>query len=152
MMRFAVPDTMKLEHEDLDGDLTRAAGSGGRTGAVARQVARLLHPHFMKEEDFALPPLGLLPALASGRVIPEMRGAIAMADRLKRDLGRMREEHRAVVQALRALADSAHEEGKPECIGFARRFTLHARAEEEIFYPAAILVGEYLKLRLGDPG
>jgi hypothetical protein len=25
---------------------------------------------------------------------------------------------------------------------------LHARTEEEVFYPAAILIGEYLKLRL----
>jgi hypothetical protein len=27
---------------------------------------------------------------------------------------------------------------------------LHARNEEEVAYPTAILVGEYLKLRLGD--
>jgi hypothetical protein len=26
---------------------------------------------------------------------------------------------------------------------------LHARTEEQVFYPAAILIGEYLKLKLG---
>ena len=26
---------------------------------------------------------------------------------------------------------------------------LHAQQEEEVFYPASILVGEYIKLRLG---
>jgi hypothetical protein len=112
----------------------------------------VLQPHFAKEEEFALPPLGLLPALAAGRVMPEMREAVAMADRMKRELARMRDEHRAIVAGLRVLVEAAREEGRPECIRLARRLTLHAQAEEEVFYPAAILIGEYLKLRLGGSG
>jgi hypothetical protein len=147
---MSIPETMKIEHTELHEELAKAVRSGGRTGAAAEEVSRVLHPHFMKEEEYALPPLGLLPALAEGRPVPEMREAIDMADRLKGDLARMRDEHRGVVAGLRALVDSAREEGKPKCIRFARKLTLHAKAEEEVFYPAAILVGEYLKLRLGD--
>jgi hypothetical protein len=151
-MKLTVPGTMRIEHEELHRELTRARGIGGKTGAAAEQVERLLQPHFAREEEFALPPLGLLPALAAGRVIPEMREAIAMADRLRMTLTRMRDEHRAIVAGLRVLAGSAKEEGRPECIRFARRLTLHAQAEEEVFYPAAILIGDYLKLRLGIGG
>jgi len=31
---------------------------------------------------------------------------------------------------------------------FAEKLMLHAQTEEEIFYPAAILVGEYVKSKL----
>lgn len=143
---------MQVEHEELHDDLARAARSGGKTGAAAVEVARLLRPHFLKEEEYALPPLGLLPALASGRIVPEMKEAVVMADRLKKDLGRMLAEHRAVVSALRVLADAAHEENRPECIRFARKLTLHAQEEEEVLYPAAILIGEFLKLKLAASG
>jgi hypothetical protein len=37
-----------------------------------------------------------------------------------------------------------------EVVVFAEKLKLHAKNEEEVFYPAAILVGEYLKLRDQD--
>lgn len=41
-------------------------------------------------------------------------------------------------------------EGLAEQARFAEALRLHAEAEEEVFYPAAILVGEYLKLKLRE--
>jgi len=35
-----------------------------------------------------------------------------------------------------------------EYVEFAENLKLHAKTEEEVMYPAAILVGEYLKLKL----
>jgi hypothetical protein len=32
----------------------------------------------------------------------------------------------------------------------AEKLALHARGEEEVYYPAAILVGELVRRRLGD--
>ena len=32
---------------------------------------------------------------------------------------------------------------------FADKLILHAQTEEEVSYPTAILIGEYLKLKLG---
>jgi hypothetical protein len=37
---------------------------GGKVGEAAKAVANVLHPHFEKEEEYALPPLGLLSCLA----------------------------------------------------------------------------------------
>jgi len=57
------------------------------------------------------------------------------------------EEHKVVVAALKNLIAAAEAEKKPEHARFAEKLMLHAQTEEEVLYPAAILVGEYLKLR-----
>jgi hypothetical protein len=72
-----------------------------------------------------------------------------MTDKLKADLGQMLAEHKSIVAALRNLADAAKHANKPEYAEFADRLILHAQTEEEVSYPTAILIGEYLKLRFG---
>ncbi len=58
-MKFEIPEPMKLEHDELHADLVKATQVGGRTGDAAKAVAKVLHHHFVKEEAYALPPLGL---------------------------------------------------------------------------------------------
>jgi hypothetical protein len=111
-------------------------------------VAKVLHAHFVKEEEFALPPIGLLAALARGEVDEQMRGVLVMTDRLKAELPEMFREHQAVIAALEKLTAAAKQEKLPEHARFAEKLALHAKTEEEVLYPAAILVGEYLKLKL----
>ena len=123
---------------------------GGKTGEAARAVEEVLHPHFVKEEEYALPPLGLLSSLAEGNLQPEMRTVIAMTDRLKAYLPHMLQEHKAVVAALEKLSAAAKQEGKREPALFAEKLMMHARNEEEVLYPAAILVGEYVKMKLKE--
>ena len=147
-MEFNIPQSLKSEHEELHGELARATKVGGKIGDSAKKVAKILHPHFMKEEEYAMPPLGLLSLLAQGKNTPEMAGAITMTDRLKADLPEMLKEHKAIVAALKDLIDAAKKENKMEYAHFADKLVLHAQNEEEVFYPAAILVGEYLKLKL----
>ncbi|HYL32260.1 MAG TPA: hemerythrin domain-containing protein [Stellaceae bacterium] len=142
------PPSMVREHEELHAALAHATRSGGRTAAAAADVARLLHPHFIKEEAFALPPLGLLPALAGGRVDPAMAEVLAMTDRLAAEYENMLAEHKTIVAALEKLAAAAKDEAKPEAARFATQLIAHARMEEEVSYPAALLVGRYLKATL----
>lgn len=118
-------------------------------GEAAKAVVDVLHPHFVKEEEYAMPPLGLLSALAEGRVIPEMIDVLPMTDKLRADLPHMLEEHKVIVASLKNLTEAAKKENKLEYASFAQKLMLHARNEEEILYPAAVLVGEYLKQRLG---
>ena len=145
---FATPESIKIEHEELHAELAAATKAPGRTGAAARHVAELLHPHFVSEEQFALPPLALLRPLAEGSVTPEMRDAIALTDRLKAEMPRMLDEHKAIVVALEELGRAAKAEHHPEVSRFVEKLTIHAQHEEQVLYPAAILVGEYLKLKL----
>jgi hypothetical protein len=143
-----IPVPMRLEHEELHAELQRATQAGGRTGQAARAVARLLDTHFRKEEQYALPQLGLLPALAEGRVTPSMRDALRITDRLKAELPQMLAEHKAIVGALQKLVTAARQEKKPQYLRFAEKLRRHAQMEEAVTYPTAVLVGEYLRLKL----
>ncbi len=147
-MVLKIPESLTIEHEELHEELVKATKLPGKTGESARAVAKVLHPHFVKEEEYALPPIGLLRELAEGKIRPEMASVVAMTDRLKADLPHMLEEHKAIVQALEKLAESARLEKLDEVARFAKKLSLHARTEEEVLYPAALLVGEFLKLRL----
>ena len=145
-----IPESLKLEHEELHADLARATKAGGKTGKAAKAVAKVLHEHFIKEEEIALPPIGLLAALAKGKVNPTMASVVAMTDRFKDELPKMLREHKAIVTLLRKLSAAARREKKPMHARFAEKLMLHAKTEEEVLYPAAILVGEYLKLKLEE--
>ena len=149
-MIFQTPAALKAEHDALHQDLSSATKAGGRTGEAAKEVARLMHPHFLKEEEFALPPLGLLPALSQGRVEPAMAAILALTDRLERELPQMLAEHKEITAALHRLSVAAEEEGKPDQLRFAQGLMAHARSEEEIAYPTALLIGRYVRAMLSE--
>lgn len=115
----------------------------------AKEVAKLLLPHFVREEEVALPPLGLLAALGQGAIDPDMANVLRLTDKLEAELPDMLAERNEIVAALRHLVVAAEAEKKPEYARFAEELMLHARAEEEVTHPTAILVGRYVKLKLG---
>lgn len=144
---LSIPSSIATEHKKLHVHLARVLKSGGRTGAAAKEVERLLHPHFVKEEQFALPPLGLLSSLASGAAPADAKGIIDMSERLKAELPEMLREHKEITAALKQLLIAARDERKSDAAQFADDLIAHATQEEQILYPSAILVGEYLKLK-----
>src|SRR5688572_26128004 len=91
---IAIPEAMRAEHEAIHQRLVRATAAPGRTGHAARALAEVLHPHFVREEQIALPPLGLLAPLARGELTPEMTAVLSMTDSLRAELPRMLEEHK----------------------------------------------------------
>ncbi len=147
-MEMNVPKPLKEEHAELHAELVAATKAGGKIGEAAKSVAQVLHPHFVKEEEYAMPPLGLLTMLAEGKLPPDIPAVIAMTDRLKKDLAHMLHEHTAIVTELHKLMEAAKLEKRPEYVHFAEKLKLHAQTEEEVLYPTAILIGEYLKLKL----
>jgi hypothetical protein len=60
----------------------------------AKAAAKVLHNHFVKEEEFALPPVGLLSVLARGRIDKRMCGALIMTDQLKAGVPKILREHK----------------------------------------------------------
>ncbi|HVX91810.1 MAG TPA: hemerythrin domain-containing protein [Xanthobacteraceae bacterium] len=147
-MNLEIPRPLKAEHDELHADLVKATKAGGETGEAAKAVARVLHPHFLKEEEYALPPLALLDALAQGKVEAGMGDVLAMTDKLAHELPTMLAEHRTIVAALERLVAAANAENKPDITHFAEKLMLHAETEERISYPAALLVGRYLRAKL----
>ena len=142
------PKSLREEHQELRQFVTGLAREDGASGEAARRLMRVLEVHFDKEENFAAPPLGLLPRLARGDIGPGMAEALAHSDWLRRNIAEMHAEHRMIAAALEELLKAAGD--RPDVVGFAESLLNHARLEEEVFYPAAIVAGEYLKLRLGE--
>jgi hypothetical protein len=145
------PLSLRREHEELHADLARAGQVPGRIGEAARAVARIIHPHFLREDEYAMPPLSLLARLAKGPVTPDMAAVLPLVARLKEELPLMIEEHRAIMGAVRELAVAAETEADDKYIRFAAELMVHAQMEEEVLYPAAVLVGEYVQLKLSQP-
>ncbi len=146
---LATPSAIREEHAHLHQELNEAIASGGQTAVRARAVAAVLLPHFTAEEAYAMPPLGLLQALAEGQTLsPEQRQkAMAMAQQLQAHYPQMLQEHRQLNTRLAALAAVARQEHKPAATAFANALILHAQNEEQVLYPATILIGKYLALR-----
>lgn len=149
-MRIQIPSSLRLEHEELHDFLAAAVREPGALGEAARRVAHLLEPHFRKEEAFALPPLGLLERLARGDVGPGMAEVCVHTTWLKNNFATLLNEHYVITAALEELLAAARAARRVEYVEFAERLINHARMEEQVLYPAAILVGEYLKLRLAE--
>lgn len=143
----AIPSSIEAEHKELHAHLAKLTNSGGKTAAAAKEVEKALRPHFEKEEQFALPPLGLLSSLASGKVPDNADAVIKMTDRLKAEMPAMLREHQDIVKVLQRLRKVAQDEHKDDAVQFVDRLTSHATQEEQILYPGAIMVGEYLKLK-----
>ena len=129
-MKFEIPKPMKIEHDELHADLVQATKAGGQPGESAKAVAKVLHNHFVKEEEYALPPLGLLVALSEGRFELGMAEVLKMTDKLEAELPTMLSEHKDIVAA------------------FAEKLMLHAQSEEQVAYPTALLIGRYVKSKL----
>jgi hypothetical protein len=143
-----IPDCLRVRHEQLHAKLVQAARAPGGTGEAARTAARIMHPHLLREKGYAIPPLALLRRLARGQLTSDMADVLPLVARLKDELPLMLEEHRAIFGALAQLGDVASKEGQREWAELADELRLHAQTEEEVLYPAAILVGEYVKSQL----
>jgi len=144
---LAVPSSLKAKHAEIQAELAAAMRSGGSSERAAKDLAKLLNAHFVKEEEFAFPILALLTRVTTEENIPERDEIIRRSERFKVELPQMLEEHKAIVAALTRLLEAARKENKPEQVHFVEKLKLHAQTEEELLYPAALMVGEYLRLR-----
>jgi hemerythrin-like domain-containing protein len=68
-----------------------------------------------------------------------------MTEALEAELPKMMEEHGAIKTATAELRAAAAAAGRDDLVRFADHLAAHAGQEEQILYPAAILVGRYVK-------
>ena len=145
--RAGIPSSIRAEHHEVQEALGRATKLAGRTGLAARALAALLQPHFEREEQIALPPLAMLAPLARDPRAPAPAWLLPMTDSLRRELPQMLREHVAIQAATRRLGETARSEGQPSVAQLTDKLLQHASSEEEILYPAAILVGDLVRAR-----
>jgi hypothetical protein len=147
-MKLEIPEPLKIAEAELRADLAVATGAGGKTAEAARALNAIFLPYLLKEQEEVLQPLGLLGELAEGKVRPDMVDALPTIKRLKQELATLHEEHNAVFDALKKLVAAAKSEGKGDSVRFGERLIVRVWVDEAVSYPAAILIGEHLKLRL----
>lgn len=139
------PQSLAAEHRELHEILARASKEGGELGRAAKEVEKALAPHFKREEEIATPPLGLLPTLSRENATAGMRAVLPMTDALQRELPQMLREHEVIRAAVTRFRAVAAKVGRDEYVRFSDALAAHAKQEEEILYPAALLVGRYVK-------
>ena len=147
-MDLKIPQALIEDHKEMGASLDRAAKETGKVGEAARALQAVMQPHIQREEKFALPPLGLLPIVSTGEVDYDMNEAVFLADKLKAEMPKMLAEHKAILAAINQLDEAARLQGKIQYQGLAAMMKLHLEEEEQVYYPAAMLVGVYLHARL----
>lgn len=147
LSEFKIPEPLRINQNELCLALERAALAGGKTSVAARKLLQVLQPHLLKEETDLLQPLGLLLPLSRGQITPAMRRLPVHAEHLKTRMFEIIREHAEIIEAARELLRVARAEHKLALVTFTERLMLRAWTDEVVFYPAAILIGEYLKLR-----
>ena len=145
-----IPTTIREEHEEIRTEMASATKLAGRTGLAARALSALLQPHFVREEQIALPPLSLLGPLSRNERVASA-WVLPMTDSLRREMPRMLRDHVAIRAAAQRLATAAQSEGQTMVVRFTDRLAVHARTEEELLYPAAMLVGDLIRARGARP-
>ena len=78
-----------------------------------------------------------------------MASVLRWTELLKAELPRMLDEHKQIVAALQGFLRAATAEQHSGYARLAEKLNVHVQLEEEVLYPASIVVGEYLKLKLG---
>lgn len=147
-MEFAIPLCLKEDHDELRLDLIRAMSKPEPLGSAATSVRESMCAHVFNKEHCALSLLGLLASLARGEATPEMLDVVTLTDDLKRDLPAILTSHKRTIAALKQMIAAATVVEKPEFVVLAERLMQHIQIKEQIGYPAAILIGEFLKLKL----
>ncbi len=91
--------------------------------------------------------LGLLAPSTASQFEPEWMKDDSEWEELERNESALHLEHRQLVTAGEELLAIARAEDAAEVLHFAERLLLRIRLDEEVFYPAALLIRNYLKLR-----
>ena len=146
-MPFGIPEAMMEEHEDLHRELKKATKIRGPVGKAARRVAEVLHPHFEKENEVALPIIGITKELAEGKESNDFSKAAELFNRFRPEYENMLKEHIEIVAAVAELEAVARKAKKIHVLEFARKLKLHAKVEEDLTYPAVLMAGLLLKQR-----
>ena len=147
VMNPSIPAPLEFDHEKIESKLAMAIKEEGAIGDVARQISEQLVDHLKKEEEFAFPPLGALDQVVLGKDI-DPEPLIRTAEMLRARLPRMYAEHQEIVRLVDVMAEAAVAAGRHEYVELARELRIHTCLEEEILYPAAILLGDYLRLKM----
>jgi len=136
------PVSLKNEHQWLLSRFEKIIDSGKTNDSVSTQLKEVLTHHFSEEEIYVWPLLDQL--INADNLQDSIRDKlITSGDKLQEQLLHLNAEH----QFIKALLNEWQYESDTVINEFINDLHQHALVEEEIYYPAALMVGKYLKTR-----
>lgn len=142
------PSSLEKEHKEIHEKLASIVSSTGQTANVAKEVQSIMQPHFEEEEKLSISVLGALQPYVNGTLTQDAKDqAIKLSQQFKQKYPTMLEEHKQIVVALDRLQNTATKENRQDVISFIEQLRNHALSEEQITYPATIVIGELLELK-----
>ena len=146
---LVTPPSLKEEHEEIMGSLNEFSRLQDKTGKSITELLDSLEPHFEKEERLAMPVLGTLSELASGdKITTDLRAIAESQDALRLEYDVMFEEHTELKRFIQNARGFAKQENHEDVVDLLDALSHHARVEEEVLYPAALLAGTLAKCLL----
>lgn len=142
------PKSLEEEHEELMGALRQSSELDDETGKAVKELLKILEPHFEKEERVAMPVLGALTELVSGEKIDNLKEIADAQRELLNEYKTMFEEHQRIGMLIERAEAEAKRENHQEIAEILEALGHHARVEEEVLYPAALLAGTLAKVML----
>jgi len=143
-----VPQAILLSHASMLAELTALTHHRGTVGAIATKALPMVETHFKREQEYIMPPLSLAHTLAEGKISPDMRWAITMADRIKANREVIFQEHTQITEVMNELLAAAQRAHDATAEEFARSAVEDSLEDMEVAEPTAIVIGDYLRLRL----
>jgi iron-sulfur cluster repair protein YtfE (RIC family) len=138
-----VPGSLLKQHEYL---LLKAKSFLVNNNSIAKELYEVIEYHFNEEEQYLFPVLGILPELAAGNIPEKTDSIIAYAEKFKTNSAKLLAEHQMITKLIGELR-LISTQNDTSLINFEKELLEHARVEEEIYFPAAVVIGDYLKLK-----
>lgn len=141
MTSLNVPESLDEEHGELLGALTEYSALDGKTGAVVKELLGVLRPHFEEENRLVMPLLGLLGGLAEKKPVADASSVKGLSTEYAKAYDGMFAEHVEIRRFLEKAKRAADAEGRREVVDTLEALAHHARVEEDVLYPAALVAG-----------
>ncbi len=143
-----VPQSIRLQHEQITRRLVAYTKHDAPVGAAATKALAAVKAHYEKDEQFVLPPLALLPRMATGKVSKDMEPAIAMALHTQAALPELEKEHIQITSLMNELIEAGNQTHDDELVRLATRIAAQSLQHIEVLVPASLIVGNVLRQRL----
>ena len=146
---LATPPSLREEHKEIMELLIEFSRLQDMTGTAVKELLDALEPHFEKEEKLAMPVLGSLSELVSeDKTATDLRAIAESQAPLRQEYDNMFREHAELEKFIQNARRFAVLENHQDVADLLDALFHHARVEEEVLYPAALLAGTVAKFLL----
>lgn len=146
IMQLKTPKSLKDDHQVLLSELNNIAQPKTELGENAKIVASAFQSHVYREEKTVLPHLSLLMTIAEGKWNIETKEALLENNILQKEFQDLKIEHKKILEAAQEMIKTAKREKNKEGKKIAEAIILHIQVEEEVSYPAIMMINKYLKM------